>query len=1363
MASKWLMTVLGIMALALAGLVAGPSPAEAQSPPVAADGKTARADEVTNEVTQGALRFKNPEGLYVECPLKHTDVQAEIAGFIARVRVTQTFVNSAKDKIEAVYVFPLPHKSAVDSMTMKVGDKTVVGLIKRREVARQIYEQALAAGQTAALLEQERPNIFTQSVGNIQPGQTVRIEITYVDVLDYDTGVYAFHFPMTIGHRYMPGSMTLGRSGTGTAPDTDRVPDASRITPPRLAAGAERSGADISLSVRLDAGVPVQDFKSVNHKADLKQTGKHTASCALAGGDTIPNKDFDLRYKVTGEKPELAVLAHADSGKDGYFMLMVQPRDDDALRQAPPREIVFLVDASGSMNGQPQAKCKQTMKAFLARTKPADKLQVITFQNHETKCFDRPVECTADNVTKATEFINAYSSAGGTEMSKGVTAALNDPADPERVRIVMLLTDGGVGNESEILKQIKDRTGDKIRCWCIGIGTSVNRFFIDNVGKQGGGMSKMLSVKSTDQDVDDLVNEVVMRIHRAQLANIAINWGALNVYETYPARVPELWAGRPVVVFGRYTGGGKTQVRLSGEAEGQAVSFNVAAELPKSESKNDVLAVTWARQKIESLMESVAYADDSPEVIEEVTKIALEYKLMSQYTSFVAVDAESAKDLEGPAVPPRRVAVPIPIPEGVSPSCFSGAPVNWGVAAEELDRAGGVVTNGSVRNAQRALAEPSAAPAPAKPVYMYQPMYKAKEAASKDEALASGGRGRYAPYAGTKYRQAEGKSGGYAADSKKQLAMPGMTAPAAAPAGPAGAGGAMIAPPPAPPMQAAQGLGRPLVLADARKELGELEKRGADRDKADGAAARAGEQTAYALAEETQKRSEADAKKAKALLEAAEKFLKDGQFEAARGAFQLAYLFDEARLGGGEVASLALAKLEEIENKLGEARLAAEPKLKTRINLVLREKELGEALVEVAKAGALKLQIAPGALTDVGRLVGSRATRITYLDLRRYTVAQALDALAGPPHLDWSVARGRISVTVARRGSVEAPWTYDVGALAIPEPKELGDDYQKAMKAAGAAAEEFLAAARKAVGAREDQDCFWFAPGQLVVFGDADVHAKAAKFITGLENGEGPLGRKASERAAARKDLLARAERSADDQETYGVLYGASWRLLAAAAGGESDLESLTWLESAWKSGFAKQLAGTSRPVTALRSAWAVTESALAVPADKELGALAKTALGAVENSADSALAALEKDREDGGAYLATLYAALALRNGHELRLVKESRLTDFTAKAVPLLTARNEKGGLESVRVLARVLFEKDPPEAKTLAKLFGQGVYGDDLTALSALAARKAGGETWLAFRAEAKEKLRTSGASGPVVLLANRLNKPLLPTAK
>lgn len=642
------------------------------------------------EVTQGALRVEMDEEI-VECPLKHTDVKANIAGFIARVTVTQTFHNPYDEKIEAVYVFPLPHTAAIDDMTMSVGDRRIVGLIKRRAEAQAIYQEAIQQGKTASLLEQERPNIFTQSVGNIQPNDEVRIEISYVDVLDYDMGTYEFHFPMVVGPRYIPGTPTsktpelpnelkgkVGESeapldgppdgadpsGTGVSPDTNRVPDASRITPPVLKPGY-RTAHDINLAVSLDAGVPIQDIQITNHAAEVERAGAAGATAVLSPADSIPNKDFVMKYAVTGKKPEMAVLAHSKGAEQGYFMLMIQPKLDAELAEAPPREIVFLVDISGSMRGEPTQKVKETMHHFLRNTKPNDTLQVITFASWADKLFKKSVPATQMNIEHALNFTQQVRGGGGTEMLKAIKLVLNEPVDPERVRIVVMLTDGYIGNEAEIIAEVDKRAGDQIRFWTIGIGSSPNRYLIDGVAKHGGGMAKVLELNT---DPGPLVAEIADRIHRAQLAKIQIDWNGLSVYETHPRRIPELWAGRPVIMFGRYAAGGSKKIELSGSAEGKPLKYKLHVTLPDTQPTHDVLSKAWARKKIEDISAQL-HAADVPEIIEEITNIALAHRLMTQYTSFVAVDENDMQPIDQEVKAPRQVVVPVPLPEGTD---FSG-------------------------------------------------------------------------------------------------------------------------------------------------------------------------------------------------------------------------------------------------------------------------------------------------------------------------------------------------------------------------------------------------------------------------------------------------------------------------------------------------------------------------------------------------------------------------------------------------------------------------------------------------------------------------------------------------------------------
>ena len=637
------------------------------------------------ELTQGALRVEVDEQI-VECPLKHTDVKANISGFITRVTVTQTFHNPYDEKIEAVYVFPLPHTAAIDDMTMTVGERRIVGLIKRRAEAQALYQEAIQQGKTASLLEQERPNIFTQSVGNIQANDEVRIEISYVDVLAYDMGAYEFHFPMVVGPRYIPGTPTskmpelpnelqgkVGESeapldapldgadpsGTGVAPDTDRVPDASRITPPVLKPGY-RTAHDISLAVLLDAGVPIQDIQITNHTAEVARAGASGATAVLSPADSIPNKDFVMKYAVVGEKPEMAVLSHSKGPDQGYFMLMIQPKLDAELAEAPPREIVFLVDVSGSMRGEPTQKVKETMHHFLRLTKPKDTVQVITFSNRANKLFEKPVPAIQANIEHALNFTQQMRGGGGTEMLNAIKLVLNEPIDRERVRIVVMLTDGYIGNEAEIISEIDRRAGDQIRFSAIGIGTSPNRYLIDGVAKHGGGLADVIELNT---DPGPLVAQISERIHRAQLAKIQIDWNGLAVYETYPRRIPELWAGRPVLMFGRYGAGGSQKIELSGSAEGKPLKYKLHVTLPDTQPAHDVLSKVWARKKIEDISAQL-HAADASEIIEEITNIALTHRLMTQYTSFVAVDENDMQPINQEAKAPRQVVVPVPLPEG---------------------------------------------------------------------------------------------------------------------------------------------------------------------------------------------------------------------------------------------------------------------------------------------------------------------------------------------------------------------------------------------------------------------------------------------------------------------------------------------------------------------------------------------------------------------------------------------------------------------------------------------------------------------------------------------------------------------------
>ena len=620
-------------------------------------GQTATNPE--QDSAPGSLTRLRPDGQPAGlCPLKHTDVKAEITGFLARVNVTQEFGNSSQEKIEAVYTFPLPQNAAVDDMTLIVGDRVVRGKIKRREEARAIYDAARAAGQVAGLLDQERPNIFTQHVANIMPGETVKISISYVETLKYEAGSYEFVFPMVVGPRYILGR-PVGRQGGGWAPDATRVPDASRITPP-VAKPGTRAGHDISVEVILDAGLPVNELTCPSHAVDVGRAGPSRATVRLRDAAVIPNKDFILNYDVAGGRIEDAVLTHR-TGNGGFFTLILQPPDHISIPDVAPKELVFVLDTSGSMSGAPIEKAKQTMRLALASLNPRDTFNLITFSGDTRILFPAPVPATAENLRVAHEFLSTRSGSGGTEMMRAIRAALAPSDHQGHVRIVCFMTDGYVGNDMAIIGEVQKHPNARV--FSFGIGSSVNRFLLDKMAEAGRGEVQYVGL---NDDGSAAAEKFYERVRNPLLTDISIDWGGLGVTDVYPARIPDVFSAKPVILKGRYDRPGRGVIRLQAQSGGRAVTREIAVNLPALETRHDVLATLWARARVDDLMAQdwagAQTGNPRPEVREAVTELGLQYRLMTQFTSFVAVE-EMTVTTGGE---PRRIEVPVDIPDGVS-------------------------------------------------------------------------------------------------------------------------------------------------------------------------------------------------------------------------------------------------------------------------------------------------------------------------------------------------------------------------------------------------------------------------------------------------------------------------------------------------------------------------------------------------------------------------------------------------------------------------------------------------------------------------------------------------------------------------
>lgn len=615
----------------------------------------------SSNVTSGQLDAMDKTGKAIgQCPLKHTSVKADVSGFVARVDVVQEFVNPLNEKIEAVYVFPLPQDAAVDRMEMTVGDRTIRGEVKTREEARQIYDDARQSGHVASLLDQERPNIFTQSVANIMPGETIKIKISYVDVLKYENGQFEFVFPMVVGPRYIPGNAT-GKQGEGWSPDTDQVPDASNITPPVTPKGT-RAGHDISVEVNLHAGMPVYDIESVLHEVDNASDNGSDVCVKLKDEETIPNKDFILRYRVAGDNVQTGLLPNTRSAGDGYFSLMLVPPKAPRQSQVAPKEMIFVIDSSGSQQGWPIEKSKETMRRCIEEMNPNDTFQMLAFSNDVVTLFDKPMPNTKANRALAEEFLTSRLGSGGTEMMKAVIAALKPDPDPERLRMVCFMTDGYVGNDFEILDAIKRNIGDA-RLFSFGIGNSVNRFLLDGMADMGRGAVEYVTL---EEQGSKAAAHFFERTSKPVLTDISIDWGGLPVQDVYPQKIPDLFSSKPLILKGRYTGAMEGTITIRGKLGGKPWQERVRVDLPAQEDENQALPSLWARAKIADLMtgdySGLQNGNTDPKIKDQITQVALEYQLMSQFTSFVAVEETTVT--EGGV--PKKIAVPVEMPEGVS-------------------------------------------------------------------------------------------------------------------------------------------------------------------------------------------------------------------------------------------------------------------------------------------------------------------------------------------------------------------------------------------------------------------------------------------------------------------------------------------------------------------------------------------------------------------------------------------------------------------------------------------------------------------------------------------------------------------------
>ncbi|MCK5116500.1 MAG: VWA domain-containing protein [Candidatus Aegiribacteria sp.] len=605
----------------------------------------------------GRFQASTEDGIVFDLPLEHTEVEISVSGCMQRATVRQVYGNPAEGPIEAVYTFPLPQDGAVSSMNMYIGDKLIKGMIYEREQAEQVYHEAIESGRTASMLSQERPNIFTQSVGNILPGDSITIEISYVAPVHYDDGEYEIIFPMVVGPRFIPGTPT-GPSTSGWFPPTDIVPDADLITPPVVPEGT-RPGYDIELTVNINAGLAIQNLESPNHEIKWNINSDGLAYIMLENHSEIPNRDFVLRYTTATDRLETAVLTHIDE-LGNHFMLIVQPEDQVDVERITPKELFFVVDCSGSMSGQPMEVAKETVRQFVSGMNPYDTFQIMRFSETASSMSSEPMPNTDENVLTGLNYIDAMSGGGGTHMIEGIKAAIGYPEDPERLRFVLFLTDGYIGNETQILAEVQSALGENIRLFSVGVGSSPNRYLIESLAEEGRGQAFYVGL---NDNPSESVAAIYNKINNPYIMNFEIDWGNLEVYDIYPSNIQDIYPGTPLFIVGKYDGSGTETIKLMGSVAMNSWSQNETITLPEDSESNEAIAILWAREKIHDLNRQLLTSEYSGPIVSEITAIALEYQILSSYTSFVAVSEEVRTDSTGNTL---TVQVPVNMPDGVS-------------------------------------------------------------------------------------------------------------------------------------------------------------------------------------------------------------------------------------------------------------------------------------------------------------------------------------------------------------------------------------------------------------------------------------------------------------------------------------------------------------------------------------------------------------------------------------------------------------------------------------------------------------------------------------------------------------------------
>jgi len=591
-------------------------------------------------------------------PLKETGAQINIVGVIADVTVKQKYVNSGKNTLEAIYTFPLSTKAAVYAMKMTIGKRIITARISEKNKARVEYNRAKSQGKRVSLLEQNRPNVFTMKVANIAMHDTIIVELKYTELLVPENGVYSFVYPTVVGPRY--SNKTTSEAGR----------DNRFVKSPYTEEGIKPT-YKFKFNLKINSGIPIQNVTCATHKIKLSYPGLNAATVKLDPSETNGgNRDVILNYSLQGNKIESGIMLY-EHGDENFFLMMVQPPERVLEEEIPPREYIFIMDVSGSMDGFPINISKKVLRNLILNLKPTDKFNVVLFAGYTGLLSETSLNANQENVEKAIKMIENQHGGGGTELISALKRAYEIPRSEANVsRSVVLITDGYVDVEKEAFEMIRKKNNNS-NFFCFGIGSSVNRYLLEGMSFMGNG--EPIIVDKVDM-AEQQAEKFRKYINTPVLSQVSTDFGGFDVYDIEPGYVPDMLAERPVLIFGKYKGSLKGVVTIKGNAGKSVYEKTFDLSTIKPDKAFSAIRYLWARERIKLLDYTTtrnAYSRSPAELDQkkQITQLGLKYGLMTQYTSFIAIDEKYTVDKDKKLV---RVKQPLPLPQGVRNSAVGG-------------------------------------------------------------------------------------------------------------------------------------------------------------------------------------------------------------------------------------------------------------------------------------------------------------------------------------------------------------------------------------------------------------------------------------------------------------------------------------------------------------------------------------------------------------------------------------------------------------------------------------------------------------------------------------------------------------------